>query len=178
MGTSKEIKIIPLRANWQRRLAQQRPTEVVSEGDRVSDAFFYTLDLLMEDFGKKHQGSQCALCEPMKVVGQHRDVVMVGLAIALFTTFFPSFENYILEMKDNLLQGLLDRRDRKDYGSWKEKIKVLVEDQIKKDLSDFLQDIQKHLLKYTGNPLEESRFEQIYQKALSRLQKEWVGKGR
>lgn len=139
-----------------------------------SNAFYYTLDLLMEDFGKKHQREHCALCEPMKVMGLHRDEVMVRLNLTLFTTFFPSFEEYLLEMKDKLMEGLLKRRAEGEPKAWQARVKKLVQAQIEEDVGDFLGDIQKHLIKYSKVKLENKRRDKIFLETLTQIQKEWM----
>jgi hypothetical protein len=128
----------------------------------------------MEDFGKRHQKESCALCEPMQTMGRHRDEMMVELTEALFLAFFPSFEGYVQEVKEGLLQGLLDRRDRKAYITWQEKLKDLLERQVLADLGDFLNDLQKHLLKFAGIELEAERREAILGQVMDRLRKDWL----
>jgi len=136
--------------------------------------FLYTIDLLMEDFGKKHDSRRCVLCEPMKVAGMHRDKVALELAVALFKIFFPSFQNYVLEVREKLVQGLLDRRDRKTYPTVKDKIKALLTTQIQSDIDDFLLDIQKHLQKFSKGSIDDTRVDQIALEAYERLQNEWM----
>jgi hypothetical protein len=157
-----------MRANWRRHSANMPPEE---------DTFLYTMDLLMEDFGKKHLPQYCVLCEPMKVVGKHRDEVMVELLVVLFTTFFPSFQDYILETKEALLQGLLDRREKKSFDSWQNKLAVLLQRQMEEDLKDFLNDIQRHLLKYSGVEIEADKFQHMLTQAMFVLKEEWMRKG-
>jgi hypothetical protein len=167
---SGSAKIIPIRAHGSRALKGR------AAGETQHDPWCHTLDLLMEDFGKKHRKELCVLCEPMQILGQHRDAVMADLAESLFLAFFPSFESYVLEVREGLLQGLLDRRERGNYGSWQEKLKELLVRQVATDLRDFIGDIAKHLLKFASVDLEEERRETVFQEAFSRLEKEWLWK--
>lgn len=166
---SGSAKIIPIRAHGSRQLKG-------SAGDVANDPWCHTLDLLMEDFGKKHRKELCVLCEPMQILGLHRDAVMVDLAESLFLAFFPSFESYVLEVREGLLQGLLDRRDKGNYGSWQEKLKELLVRQVAADLRDFIGDIEKHLRKFASVELEDDRRDAVFQEAFSRLEKEWLWK--
>jgi hypothetical protein len=165
---SGNAKIIPIRAHGARGLQ--------GRGETDHDPWCHTLDLLMEDFGKKHRKELCVLCEPMQILGLHRDAVIVDLAESLFLAFFPSFESYVLEVREGLLQGLLDRRDKNNYGSWQDKLKELLVRQVAADLRDFIGDIAKHLLKFASVELEDGRREAVFQEAFSRLEKEWLWK--
>ncbi|MFO1463569.1 MAG: hypothetical protein U1F66_07300 [bacterium] len=175
MGTARSEKVIPLRSRGARR---QKGGAGAAAHLHELEAYDYTLDLLMEDFGKKHQKENCVLCEPMKTVGLHRDAVMVDLAETLFLAFFPSFEGYVLEVRDGLMQGLLDRRERGPYESWQDKLKDLLRRQVLNDLGDFLTDIQKHLLKFAGVELEAERREAVLAEAMARLERDWLWKAR
>jgi len=175
MGTVRSEKIIPLRS---RGLRQRPGANGASAHLHELEAFDYTLDLLMEDFGKKHDKETCVLCEPMKTVGLHRDAVMVDLAQTLFLAFFPSFEDYVLELRESLTQGLLDRRERGEYDSWQDKLKDLLRRQVLADLGDFLGDIQKHLIKFAGVEIEAERRETILGQAMARLERDWLWKAR
>ncbi|HEX5035324.1 MAG TPA: hypothetical protein VFW62_12665 [bacterium] len=166
---SGSAKIIPIRAHGARALKGKT-------GEAHGDPWIHTLDLLMEDFGKKHRKELCVLCEPMQILGLHRDAVMVDLAESLFLAFFPSFESYVMEVREGLLQGLLDRRDRGNYGSWQAKLKELLVRQVATDLRDFIGDIEKHLRKFASVELEEERRAAIFTEAFSRLEKEWLWK--
>lgn len=87
-----ENRVISLHERWESRKQDKARKDgdwVVSEEVRAS--FLYTLDLLVDSFGKKHVKKYCALCEPMRVMGEHRDEVIVQLVVALFTSFFQSF---------------------------------------------------------------------------------------
>lgn len=172
MKSSKEAKVISLAKYRNAPVPKELPGGDTSEIQEKN--FYYTLDLLMEDFGKKHLSENCALCEPMKAMGKHRDEIMEELAFKLFTTFFPSFDDYILEVQETLTEGLL-RRDRPpESRSWKDKLKALLKNQIKKDLERFLLDIDKHLEKYASVPLEAPRRERILTTTMKRLQEEWI----
>jgi len=172
MRSFKEAKVISL--------AKHRSSSVPGElpGGDVHNVqerdFYYTLDLLMEDFGKKHVSDHCALCEPMKVMGKHRDEIMEEFALTLFTTFFPSFDEYVLEVQETLTEGLLRRDCQPESHSWKDKLKFLLKNQIKKDMESFLLDIGKHLEKYASVPLEEAHREKILGTTMKRLQEEWI----
>lgn len=173
MGTAKSAKIIPLRSGGPRgRRGGSQATEHLHE----LEAFDYTLDLLMEDFGKKHRKDCCVLCDPMKTLGLHRDEVMLDLTETLFLAFFPSFESYVQDLKESLVQGLLDRRDPKRYDSWQEKLKNLLREQVMADLGDFFTDIQKHLIKFAGVEIEEERRATALAKAYTRLERGWLWK--
>jgi hypothetical protein len=137
-------------------------------------SFFYTLDLLMEDFGKRHRPEDCALCEPMKVMGKHRDEVMVELNFALFTAFFPSFEGYLAELRDSLMQKFLSRKEGRSHGDWKDKLKQMVQEQIREDAASFLSDILKHLSKFAKVEVEAPRRKKILEQSLQRLKSEWM----
>jgi hypothetical protein len=172
MNTARSAKIIPLRSGGRRSPPGNSPA---SGHLHELEAFDYTLDLLMEDFGKRHQKDSCVLCEPMKTLGLHRDAVMVDLSETLFLAFFPDFESYVLEVREGLVQGLLDRRDRKAYDSWQEKLKELLRKQVLSDLGDFLSDIQKHLMKFAGVEIEAERRVAILQQSMERLERGWFG---
>lgn len=175
MGERRRGKVIPITSSLRQRL---KARESGREGDfeiGPEDAFVYTMDLLMEDFGKKHLSKYCALCEPMKVLGQHRDEVMVELLVVLFTTFFPTFHGYLLEVRDNLVQGLLGRRERRTFDSLKEKLHTLLEEQIEADLKDFFTDLRKHLLKYASVELEGEKELQVLGQVFVRLRQDWMG---
>ena len=168
---AKTAKVIPLRSGGPRR---DRPASQASEHLHELEAFDYTLDLLMEDFGKKHSKESCVLCDPMKTLGLHRDAVMLDLTETLFLAFFPSFEGYVQDLKETLVQGLLNRRDAKRYDSWQDKLKELLRDQVASDLGDFFTDIQKHLIKFAGVEIEPERREEILAQAFARLEKGWM----
>lgn len=168
---AKPAKVIPLRSGGPRR---QRGASQASEHLHELEAFDYTLDLLMEDFGKKHLKESCVLCEPMKTLGLHRDAVMVDLAETLFLAFFPSFEGYVQDLKESLVQGLLDRRNPRRYDSWQDKLKDLLREQVLADLGDFFTDIQKHLIKHAGVELEEERRAEVLAQAFGRLERGWM----
>ncbi len=184
MSARKSSKVIPL-SRIQKKikdLESSQPKNAASQGSAGEQtpslhsdaAFLYTLDLLMEDFGKKHLRQNCVLCEPMKNFGLHRDEAIVHLGEALFTTFFPSFRDYVSEMQETLLHGLLDRRERGSFKSWQDKLKNLFRQKIAEDLKDFLEDIYKHLLKHAGVSIDSARREQIFQKTLACLEKGWI----
>lgn len=170
MGKGQVISIDSnLRQRQQSKAAHRDQSFVDAE-----DAFLYTIDLLMEDFGKKHLPQYCALCEPMKVMGKHRDAVMEALVYSLFTTFFPSFASYLSEVRDNLMQGLLERGERRSFSSLKEKLQALLRGQIQADLKDFFTDLRKHLMKYTGTPLEPEKEAEVLGRVLDRLFAQWI----
>ena len=164
-------QIIPLR---QKAACKAGPA--TEQPDR-QDPLAHSLDLLMEDFGKRHVKENCALCEPMKILGRHRDEVMVELGEALFLAFFPSFEGYLAEVRDGLLQGLLNRQG-KAYDSWQEKVRELLCLQVQSDADDFVSDIQRHLLKFSGVELEPERRASILAGIMARLEEKWWWKGR
>lgn len=156
-------------------LAQGRVPREECLGKGAKEAcFYYTLDLLMEDFGKRHESEFCSLCEPMRVMGLHREEVAVELCVALFTTFFPKFEDYLLEIKESMLQNLLRRERGPAFGSWQKKLLALLRTQVKKDVESFLQDIQKHLKKYCAVELPSDRFEELLSRSLVRLREDWI----
>lgn len=168
-------KIIPMAAGYR---ARSKSLKTKGEGEPSvvpEDALLYTIDLLMEDFGKKHLPKYCVLCEPMKVMGKHRDAVMVDLLHSLFVTFFPSFSAYLSEVRDNLLRGLLDRGPKRSFHSLKDKLQTLLREQIAADLKDFFTDLRKHLLKHTGTEPEAAKEAEILGKVLDRLAEEWMG---
>lgn len=173
MASQKDAKIIPL----------SNPTlDKEGAGSKVSDssvklegAYLYTLGLLMEDFGKEHKRGSCVLCEPMKSMGMHRDEIIIKLVQTLFTTFFPSFEDYWLGLKENLLEGLMSRKKGgKAYDSLQAKLKDLLQEQIEKDVRDFFGDIKKHLQKYAQVEIGESREEKIIAASLEGLKGGWM----
>ncbi len=172
MPLSRKAKIIPLNAQWGSKQAKIKVGEEAVSFN-PEQAFLYTIDLLMEDFGKRHRTELCALCNPMKIMGRHRKEVMIELLMALFTTFFPSFENYVSDVKGSLLEGLLDRRDRRTYSNWKEKLKCLLNNQIETDLQDFLRDIENHLAKFSQVSVEDEQHEEILEQALQQIHKNW-----
>ncbi len=176
MGRSKPTKILQLRSRRLRDFAKQGEAKVDKENLDPEEAFLYTLDLLLEDFGKRHLPSHCVLCNPMQVMGMHRNEIMVKLLVTLFETFFPVWEEYILEIKDSVLQGLLDRRNRQNYGNWKEKFLGLVEQQVETDLRDFQKDVENHLKKFAQVEVEPARSEEVFAAALTRLKEEWIRK--
>jgi len=165
---NKSAKIIPL--------AQPKfDKEKKEDQDSLQEAaYYYTLDLLMEDFGKQHESSFCALCEPMKVMGLHRDEVIASLNYTLFTTFFPDFEEYMMELKETMVHRLLRRQSGSQFKTWQEKMRHLVDIQIKKDAESFLKDIEKHLKKHTGFELPPARAKAILAGTLKKLQALWV----
>jgi hypothetical protein len=167
MSISSKTKIVSL--------AQGRGTreERLEKGSKEA-CFYYTLDLLIEDFGKKHESEFCSLCEPMRVMGLHREEVAVDLCVALFTTFFPKFEDYLLEIKENMLQNLLRRERGPTFGSWQKKLLSLLRTQVKKDVESFLQDIQKHLKKYCAVEMPLDRLEELLYRSLARLREDWI----
>ncbi|MDX1385997.1 MAG: hypothetical protein R3257_00300 [bacterium] len=156
-------------------LAQARNLagEAVPQGSKEA-CFYYTLDMLTEDFGKKHESEFCALCEPMRVMGQHREEVALELSVVLFTTFFPKFEDYLLEIKESMLQNLLRRERGPAFGSWQKKLLSLLRLQVKKDVTSFFEDIQKHLKKYCAAELPADRLETLVGRAMIRLKKDWI----
>jgi hypothetical protein len=174
MPRPKRANVLEIRSRWAREFAKDGKVQVEKEKLDPEEAFFYTLDLLMEDFGKHHRAAQCVLCNPMQVMGLHREEVMIRLLVTLFETFFPLWEEYVLEIKESVLQGLLDRRNRKGYGSWKEKLLDLVNQQVEADLGDFLRDIEKHLGKFSQVELEPMIHDRIFAKAFQILQERWV----
>ena len=171
---NKPAKILEIRSRWAREFAKDGKVRVEKEKLDPEEAFVYTLDLLMEDFGKRHHPAQCVLCNPMQVMGSHREEIMTRLLVTLFETFFPLWEEYVLEIKESVLQGLLDRRDRRTYGSWKEKLLTLVNRQVETDLRDFLRDIENHLRKFAQVELPEERSERVFADAFQTLQERWV----
>jgi len=156
-------------------LAQARAGRFKKQNESsMESCFYYTMDLLMEDFGKKHDRDFCMLCEPMKVLGLHRDEAIVKLNVALFTTFFPDFEEYLLEIKENMVQGLLRRNKGPTFPSWQEKLRNLLQGQIKKDAESFLDDIVKHLTKFNEVELDPERREALMDQTFERLQTDWI----
>ncbi len=140
-------------------------------------AFYYTLELLLEDFGKSHQSVACALCEPMKIMGKHRDEVMAQFHYTLFTLFFPSFSEYLTELKESLLTSVLRRGDRdaeRGSQSWQERLRQSLDTQVEVDAKQFLEDILKHLKKFSGVEVDEERQGQILRKTLGQLKAEWM----
>ncbi len=140
-------------------------------------AFYYTLELLLEDFGKPHQSVACALCEPMKVMGQHRDEVMAQFHYTLFTLFFPSFSEYLAELKETLLTSVLRRGGRDEAPSaqsWQERLNQNLEAQVEIDAKQFLDDILKHLKKFSEVEVDAERQRQVLQKTLGQLKAEWM----
>ena len=167
-------QVISLHERWERKreaVVKNGKNLPVSEDVRVP--FLYTLDLLIDSFGKKHVKKYCALCEPMRVMGEHRDQVIVQLVVTLFTSFFQSFRNYLAEVNGTLLKDLLDRRKAEGFDSWQQKLKGLVKIQIESDLSDFLEDVQKHLQKFAEVSLEEERKKNIINLAAVEIEKKW-----
>jgi hypothetical protein len=168
-------KIIALTSAYRSR---SKSLKLKGEGEPSvvpEDALLYTLDLLMEDFGKKHLPKYCVLCEPMKVMGKHRDAVMVDLLHSLFITFFPSFSAYLSEVRDNLLRGLLERGQKRSFDSLKDKLQALLREQIAADLKDFFGDLRKHLLKHTGVKVDAAKESKIISKVMDKLQAAWIG---
>ncbi len=136
-------------------------------------AYHYTIDLLMEDFGKKHFSSRCVLCEPMRTLGKHRDEVIRDLHHSLFTMFFPDFEDYLLEIRESLVQKLL-RRDQEVFPSWKEKLVSQLKSQIRRDAWGLLEDIFKHLKKYCGVTYEPLKQEDFLNRLIQHIFQQWV----
>lgn len=159
-------QIIPLRQKSVLR------TGTASEQAPRQDPLAHSLDLLMEDFGKRHIRENCVLCEPMKILGKHRDEVMVELGEALFLIFFPSFEGYLSEVREGLMQGLLSRQG-KAYDSWQDKVRELLYLQVQSDADDFISDMQRHLLKFSGVEINLERRTLILSKMMSRLEEKW-----
>lgn len=174
MASDKSAKILEIRSRWAKEFARDGKVRVEKEKLDPEESFVYTLDLLMEDFGKRHLPAQCVLCNPMQVMGLHREEIMTRLLVTLFETFFPLWEEYVLEIKESVLQRLLDRRDRKTYSSWKEKLLEVVNRQVESDLRDFLRDIENHLRKFAQVELAEDRSEHVFSEAFRILQERWV----
>lgn len=136
-------------------------------------AYQYTLDMLMEDFGKKHLAARCVLCEPMRTLGLHRHQVILRCHRSLFLLFFPDFDDYLLEVRESLVQKLL-RRETGDFPTWQDKLMFQLKAQIRRDAWSLLEDVLKHLKKYCEvdyGPLEEKR---LLQKSLEAIFQDWV----
>lgn len=138
-------------------------------------AYQYTIDMLMEDFGKKHLQARCVLCEPMRTLGLHRDEVILKLHQSLFLLFFPDFEDYLLEIRETLMQKLL-QRDDEFFPSWKEKLTSQLKSQICKDAWGLLEDIFKHLKKYCGVSHDSPKQEELLARSVGWIYQEWVPK--
>jgi len=170
----KSPKILQMRSRVLRDVKKRGEARVDKDQLDPEEAFLYTLDLLLEDFGKRHLPDRCVICNPMQVLGMHRDAAMVRMLVTLFETFFPVWDEYVLEIKDSVLQGLLDRRGKRTYGSWKEKFLELVEQQVKTDLHDFQKDIENHLRKFASVEIEPIRAEEVFAAALKQLKESWM----
>jgi len=172
----KSPKILQMRSRVLRDISKRGEARVDKDQHDPEEAFLYTLDLLLEDFGKRHDPNRCVICNPMQVLGLHRDAAMEKMLVTLFETFFPVWEEYVLEIKDTVLQGLLDRRGKRTYGSWKEKFLELVQKQVETDLGDFQKDIENHLRKFASVELEPERVQLVFNQALKHLQATWMRK--
>ncbi len=166
------IRFEPIRKNRKEEVCPEQPQFT------PEDSFYYTLDLLMEDFGKKHLLEQCILCNPMRVYGEHRDEVIFRLLVALFYRFFPSLDDYLADARKNLMEGLIIRKNGKIYPSLQEKFSDLLQEQMKGDLRDFGREIQKHLLKHAQVEISPEKIEEVLARVMGVLQEQWMEIGR
>lgn len=174
MSVSDHSKVIPFSSRRHTKSSDGLGVIPEINPKNTESAFYYTLELLLEDFGKKHCPKSCALCEPMKVLGLHRDEVMVRLCERLFTLFFPSFKDYLRDLKSQIMEGLLKKTPEAQNGTLQARMKTMVLAQIYEDIGDFLGDICKHLKKYANVEIDGQRKVKIQKTTYQRIQKEWM----
>lgn len=144
----------------------------------VRENYLYTLDLILNDYHKNHQMDRCVVCEPMKLMGCHRDQVIADLTSTMVKVFFGEFQEYREEIKAIVLEKLL-RKDAngKVYATLKERMQALVLEQLRADVKDFINDIEKHMGKYVHAFLDEPRRETIVDQVIGLLHKNWIPHG-
>ncbi|MBI2337132.1 MAG: hypothetical protein HYU97_10290 [Deltaproteobacteria bacterium] len=146
-----------------------------SASSLVKEDYLYTLDMIINDAQKDHYKEHCVVCEPMKLMGTHRDRVITEMAGTMVGVFFEDFTQYCEDVKGIVLEKLL-RRDAQGriYPTIQARFNELILEQLEVDIQDFVVDIEKHLLKYTQSNLSAKRKEMIVKNTLKMLKKNWI----
>lgn len=139
------------------------------------DNYFYTLDFIINDNLKNHHSHRCVICEPMKLMGCHRDIVIQDLLITMVTTFFDDYEDYKEEVKGIVVDSLIRKnKSKKNFSSIQERVDHLILEQLQVDVEDFLSDIEKHLVQFRQSPLTDLRRMEIVNAVMNLLKKTWI----